>query len=474
MLTNSVKPDEKAVTVRTVNKLQQVEAFALGHSYVTHRRAVITDISNEVVGETAVVPPVYICDVVRKMRIAPRLRLDEIHAAINEAAKIYFSENVAGLSPAEYVQLTHRVTGLPAGIIENLLSETAQVLMMMPEIITASVPHGAVWGVDDNRVAEGCALFSRRADVLAVLTGGNGPGAHALWPQALAFGYRILIKPSVREPFTAQRLVSSLAQAGLENYVALIPTDHKGADEIVSVADLSIIYGGQDIVDKYHLNPRILIQGPGRSKIVVGSDVNIDEAVSLVARSVTSLGGAACVSASAVLVEGDPADFGKRLSEAFNQMDAEAVFPLCTPYITTLLQTSLYPEKRDHENTRLSGDQPSSGYILRPFITIVDHPTDPLIQRELPFPCVTVAPYVNPDSLQMLSDSLVVTVFSRKREILDPILSDTTISNVYAGNIPTTWMAPLVPHDGYLSEFLMHSRGIRIQKNWLNPNDKGE
>ncbi|CAQ83425.1 conserved hypothetical protein [Photorhabdus asymbiotica] len=38
------------------------------------------------------------------------------------------------------------------------------------------------------------------------------------------------------------------------------------------------------------------------------------------------------------------------------------------------------------------------------------------------------------------------------------------------GYIPTTWMAPLVPHDGYLSEFLMHSRGIRIQKDWLTSN----
>ncbi|NRN29093.1 aldehyde dehydrogenase family protein [Photorhabdus heterorhabditis subsp. aluminescens] len=408
------------------------------------------------------------------MRIAPRLKLDEIHAAMKKAAKIYSSENVVGFSPSEYVQLVRRVIGLPAGIIEKSLTETAEVLIMMPEIIKASMPHGAIWDVDDERVAEGCALFSRRADVLAVITGGNGPGAHALWPQALAFGYRILIKPSIREPFTAQRLVASLEQAGLGNYVALIPTDHQGADEMVAAADLSIIYGGQDVVNKYHSNPGVLIQGPGRSKIVVGSDVNMDEAVSLVAQSVTSLGGAACVSASAVLVEGEPIDFGKRLSEAFHQMNAEEVFPLGSSNTTALLQKSLYPEKIDDENFRLFADQTSSGYILRPHVTVVDNPRDPLIQRELPFPCVTVAPYKNPDSLQMLSDSLVVTVFSKKREILDPILSDTTISNVYVGNIPTTWMAPLVPHDGYLSEFLMHSRGIRIQKDWLTPNDKGK
>ncbi|MER2473118.1 aldehyde dehydrogenase family protein [Photorhabdus laumondii] len=462
MLIDSVKPDVKTAME---NKLQQVEALALGESYVTRRRAAVINVLDEVVGETAIAPPVYICEVVRKMRIAPRLRLDEIHAAMKQAAKIYSSESVAGFSPAEYVQLTHRVIGLPASIIERSLIETSEVLMMMPEIIKASMPHGAIWHVDDSRVAEGCALFSRRADVLAVLTGGNGPGAHALWPQALAFGYRILIKPSVREPFTAQRLVSSLQQAGLGNYVALIPTDHQGADEMVSAADLSIIYGGQDIVNKYHSNPKVLIQGPGRSKIVVGSDVNIDEAVSLVARSVSALGGTACVSASAVLIEGDPVDFGQRLSEAFDQMDAEEAFPLGSSNTTALLQKSLYPEK--NEDLRLFGEQTSSGYILRPCVTVVDNPIDPLIQRELPFPCVTVAPYDRLKSSQMLSDSLVVTVFSKKPEILGAVLSNTTISNVYAGDIPTTWMAPLVPHDGYLSEFLMHSRGVRIQKNWF-------
>ncbi|MGW3650963.1 hypothetical protein [Streptomyces sp. NPDC000878] len=35
------------------------------------------------------------------------------------------------------------------------------------------------------------------------------------------------------------------------------------------------------------------------------------------------------------------------------------------------------------------------------------------------------------------------------------------IRNLYFGDIPTTWVDPLQPYDGYLSEFLMATRGYR-------------
>lgn len=76
------------------------------------------------------------------------------------------------------------------------------------------------------------------------------------------------------------------------------------ADELVASADLALAYGGQDIVDKYRHHPQVRVQGPGRAKILIGADVCMEEAVSLVATSMTDLGGAACVSASAVMVEG--------------------------------------------------------------------------------------------------------------------------------------------------------------------------
>lgn len=96
---------------------------------------------------------------------------------------------------------------------QNALAAIAQALREMPQIIDAGRPQGACWSRHDTQAQAGCSLFSRKGDIFAVLAAGNGPGIHALWPQAVALGYRALVRPSTREPFTAQRVVCAMAQA---------------------------------------------------------------------------------------------------------------------------------------------------------------------------------------------------------------------------------------------------------------------
>lgn len=442
---------------------RQIEAIALGRTYTTQRRAVVNDLLGTPVAEMAVAPPVYIHKAISSMREAPSLSLAEIHAAMARAADSFQYESVAGVSPDAYCRLVRRTTGLPAAVMQNALVAIAQALREMPQIIDAGRPRGACWSLHDAQALAGCSIFSRKGDVFAVLAAGNGPGIHALWPQAVALGYRTLVRPSTREPFTAQRVICAMVQAGLEHYVALIPTDYRGADELVASADLALAYGGQDTVDKYRHHPQVRVQGPGRAKIVIGADVCMDEAAALVARSVTDLGGAACVSASAVLVEGDVHDFCRRLRLALQQLPSETL-PRASLQTVDWLRNVL--------DSTVEVSSTPEGYVLHPLVTEVTEPDDPRINRELPFPCVTVAPYQAMRSTPMLSGSLAVTVFSRQSRLLAPILADASISNVYVGDIPTTWMAPSVPHDAYLSDFLMCNRGFRVAPSWVE--SKGE
>lgn len=161
----------------------------------------------------------------------------------------------------------------------------------MPDIVRASCARAAVLEAGDPRSIEGCSLVTRRGDVLGVIAAGNGPGVHALWLQAIAFGFRTVVKPSLREPFTAQRLALAVGEAGLQDYIAFLPTDHAGSNDIVKSSDLSIIYGGQEVVDRFRNNPTVLVQGPGRSKVVVGNDALAEASVRLVAESTASLAG---------------------------------------------------------------------------------------------------------------------------------------------------------------------------------------
>ncbi|NJS21500.1 aldehyde dehydrogenase family protein [Escherichia coli] len=444
---------------------QQIEAIAMGREYAPRRRVTVQDLLGTPVAEMAIAPPVYIHSTISSMREAPTFSLAEIHSAMARAADSFQHDSIAGLSPDAYCQRVRRTTGLPMAVMQNALAVIAQALRDMPQIIDAGRPKGACWSRYDAQALAGCSLFSRKGDVFAVLAAGNGPGIHALWPQALALGYRVLVRPSTREPFTAQRVVCAMVKAGLAHYVALIPTDYRGADELVASADLTLAYGGQDIVDKYRFHPQVRVQGPGRAKIVVGADACLDEAAALVAKSMTDLGGAACVSASAVLVEGDTHDFGRRLRLALQQLPLETL-PLVSRQSVDWLSSVL--------DSPIEADPTPEGYVLYPLVTEVTEPDDPRVQRELPFPCVTVAPYQAIRSAPMLSGSLVVTVFSRQPQLLEPILSDASIRNVYIGDIPTTWMAPSVPHDAYLSDFLMCNRGFRVAPSWSENKSKGE
>ena len=44
--------------------------------------------------------------------------------------------------------------------------------------------------------------------------------------------------------------------------------------------------------------------------------------------------------------------------------------------------------------------------------------------------------------------------------LLDELLADSTIKNLYIGNHPTYWMESGIPHDGYLGEFLMRTKAV--------------
>ena len=71
------------------------------------------------------------------------------------------------------------------------------------------------------------------------------------------------MRPSRREPLTPYRLISALRSCGFgQDQIVLLPTDYAAADEIHRQADLSMVYGGQDVIDKYATDPTVLPNGP--------------------------------------------------------------------------------------------------------------------------------------------------------------------------------------------------------------------
>ncbi|WP_205519063.1 aldehyde dehydrogenase family protein [Streptomyces olivoreticuli] len=452
-------------------ELVHVDALGADGIYRTRRRMDLTSVSGEKIGEIGLVSPLYVRRTVAAMREAPVPSATDRIAMLDKAADIYLTGTIADMNADQYAHLVSVASGVPLSVVRGSIAGVADALRALRHTAGLAMPMGAAACWDDPRTESGSAVWTRKGDVFAVHASGNTPGVHGLWPEALALGYKVAVRPSNREPFTAFRLISALREAGFsDDSVALLPTDYETADVIIAEADYAMVYGGQDVVDKYAGNPRVLPQGPGRSKILVTKDVDWRDKVSLIADAVSYLGGTACVCTTSVLIEGDPAPLAEALADRLSQIPSLAAED---PAAVLTVQPCEQAEKIDQylhtvaEGTRpwLGGDSivdelPAGGAVLRPAVHEVRSPDASQLNVELPFPCVWVGPWAPEDGIAPLKRSLVVTAMTEDRQLIEDLLREPSITNVYLGDTPTTLMLPGVPHDGYLGEFLMRTKAV--------------
>ena len=290
-------------------------------------------------------------------------------------------------------------------------------------------------------------MWARRGEVFAVHASGNAPGVHGLWPQALALGYRVAVRPSRREPFTAHRLVNALRQSGFRDEDAMfLPTDYAGADELIGAADLAMVYGGQDVVDKYADDPTVFVNGPGRTKILITADRDWRDYLDVIVDSIAHLGGMACVNTTAVLYEGDATALAQAIAERLATIaplpitDERAVLP--TQPLAKAQALADYVATKAAATTPLLGadqvvaDLGDGHAALRPAVHLLSRPDVEKLNIELPFPCVWVSPWSRDDGLAPLRHSLVVNAITGDEDLIDDLLAEPSVTNVYSGQLP--------------------------------------
>ncbi len=446
-----------------------LDALGPDGEYRTRKRELITDVSGDPVAEMTVVPPLYVARTVNAQRNSLPLPAPEREAALTHAAEMFLSKEIAGLDFDRYLDLTSRVSGLPIAVTRaGALSVAEQVATVCASVASAQ-PTGAerVW----REIRNGGAVWSRRGEVFAVHASGNAPGVHGLWPQALALGYRVAVRPSRREPFTGQRLITALRDSGFRaDDVSYLPTDYTGADEIIRAADLAMIYGGQGVVDKYASDPTVWVNGPGRAKIVLTAEHDWREHLDLIVESICAFGGTACVNTTAVLYEGDATALAEAIADRLS-----ALVPL--PITDERARLPVVPVAAAHSiaeflGTRAAGTTPLLGAdqvvadfgdgtaALRPAVHLLAAPDPARLNTELAFPCVWVSPWSRGDGLEPLRRSLVVNAITDDEHLIDELVDEPTVSNVYSGRFPTWHSAPHIPHDGFLADFLMRNKGF--------------
>lgn len=439
-----------------------IDALGPDGAYRTRNRQTIAAFDGGTLAELCLAPPLYVARAISAQRRVRPLPAHDREAALTKAADAFTGGVIAGLDFDAYTVAASRISGVPLTVTRAGARGVADGVASAFSAIQPARPTGAVLDWRDAR--GGGAVWARRGDVFAVLASGNGPGVHGLWPQALALGYRVAVRPSRREPLTAHRLIQALRQAGFRPHDAVyLPTDHRGADELVRCADLAMVYGGQDVVDKYAGDPTVFVNGPGRAKILITADHDWRDYLDVVVDSIADLGGVACVNATAVLVEGDPRPLAEAIAERLAGID-NADLPTQKLDAATAVANHLATVAAG-TTPLLGADQVvaplGDGYAaLRPAVHLLDKPDAAKLNVELPFPCVWVAPWSRSDGLAPLRHSLVISAITGDEDLVDDLLADPTIANVYGGQHPTHHTAPAIPHDGFLADFLMRNKGF--------------
>ncbi|HEY9329603.1 MAG TPA: aldehyde dehydrogenase family protein [Streptomyces sp.] len=446
---------------------------ALGHRgpYRTRVPGRVTDVSGAEVARLSLVPPVYVDRALAALRRADAFPPAGLDALLEVAAEEFANGTVGGLGVREYEHLVSRTSGTPLAVVRDATRGTARFVSRARSSAEQGRPRGTVRDGRDPSSAAGHAVWARRGEVFAVNASGNHPGVHRVWLEALALGYRVAVRPSRREPFTPHRLVGALHRAGVgTDRLVLLPTDHHTAGTLIRGADRAVVYGGDEVVARYAHDARVLPQGPGRTKILVTADTDWREHLDTIVGSVADEAGTACVNATAVFVEGDPAPLAEALAARLSRLpglppqDSRAVLPVC-PFDRARALDSYLRSVAMGTRAWLGGDGivedlGDGSAVLRPAVHQVVDAGAPQLRTELPFPCVWVAPWKRSDGVAPLRETLVLSVLSRDRALLDLLVAEPTIANVYAGDHPTYWMAPGVPHDGYLSDFLMRGKAV--------------
>ncbi|MFF7843839.1 aldehyde dehydrogenase family protein [Streptomyces ossamyceticus] len=448
-----------------------LDALGPRGSHRTRNRLTVPDVTGSPVAELSLVPRLFVQRSLAALRKAPPLDADELSAVLARAGEAFATGTVGGVPADAYRHRVSRVTGLPVSVVHKATEHIAHCAREVFHTVECARPRGTVGHWQDPLTRRGTGIWTRRGDVFAVHAAGNHPGVHALWLEALALGYRTAVRPSSREPFTPQRLVAALREAGVgDDRLVLLPTDHTVADDIISGADLSLVYGGDPVVTKYRSDPTVLTQGPGRSKILLCAGEDPAAALETIVASVSEEAGTACVNTTAVLVDGDPAPVAEALAERLAALpslppeDDKAVLPVRPVAGARALEKHLL-EHTGGGTIRLGGDGiveelGDGSAVLRPAVIRLDRADAPQAGMELPFPCVWVAPWAPADGIAPLTNTLVLTVFGGDEALIERLIAEPSIRNIHLGDRPTHWMAPGVPHDGHLAEFLMRSKGI--------------
>ena len=420
-----------------------------------------------------------------------KIPFDRLIATCAAAADIFLQERLpvgdADQSPDDYLRQLNATTGMPLSLGRRNMNRVAGVMREMRTVLRG-LTRGLDLSILDRGHGEhdGHALsFYPRTDALGVVLPSNSPGVHSLWIPAIPLKIPLVLKPGSAEPWTPYRIAQAFMKAGCPpEAFSYYPADHAGAGEVVRRTGRSMFFGDVTAVGGYQGDPRVELHGPGYSKLLIGDDLlasgEWEQHVDLMAASIAENGGRSCVNASGIWVS---AAHAERVARAVAAKLAEIVprgadderatlAPFVDPRVAERISAQIDSGLQTPGAREVTLDYRRSPRLatfdgctyLQPTLVLCDGPEHPLANREFLFPFASVVALTSDQMARMpaaMDKTLVVTVLTRDRALVDRLLASPLVDRLNVGPIQTNQISWDQPHEGNLFEHLYARRSFQ-------------
>jgi acyl-CoA reductase-like NAD-dependent aldehyde dehydrogenase len=388
------------------------------------------------------------------------------------AADLFLTAELAGMSAQQYLETLSSTSGLPHVMVRRNMNRIHGMMSNMDAVL-----RGLTRGLDLDDTGSPYHFFPATS-CLGLVMPSNSPAVNSLWLPAIALKIPVIIKPGKDEPWTPYRLVQAFMAAGVPaEAFGFYPTDHEGANAIMTGCGRALIFGDKSTTDKYAGNPAVQVHGPGYSKILIGEDQieRWPEFIEVMCDSIAANGGRSCLNASAIVVpsHGDEiaealakrlgpivplpvTDQNARLSAFANVKMAEFIQAAIEEGLKTPGAVDVTAKYRD--GARLVNFE--GGTYLRPTIVRCDSFQHPLANKEYLFAYASVVEIPPSKMLEQIGPSLVVTAITNDEPFIQKLMESPVIDRLNIGAISTMTISWDQPHEGNLFELLYKRRAF--------------
>ena len=421
----------------------------------------------------------------RARSVLRELSTDELLKRVKRAGELYATATLpmgdGKQSPDDFVRQQSASTGMPENMCRGNMEKNRFVLIEMENILTA-LTRGLDLRVLGRGYGEERGIpvsYQAQSPVVGAVLPSNSPGVHTLWLPIIPMQIGIVLKPGSSEPWTPYRVISAFMEAGIPGEaMCLYPGPHEVGDAVLNGCQRSMVFGGQETINKYKHNPAVQPHGPGFSKIFLGDDVvdRWEDYLDVIQESVCKNGGRSCINTSSVWVSRHGREIADALAQRMAKIEVRSttdpkaeLAAFTTPKMADAVNQMIeadaqHPECEDmtahYRQTPRLVKHTRSDYLL-PTVFFCESPDAPAANKEYMFPFVSVVECPQKEMIDRAGMTLVCTAITDDANFKLDLLEATHIDRLNIGPVPTSSLNWLQPHEGNIVEFLFRNRAYQ-------------